>query len=105
MDVSRVSVCFLTVSMSASFDPVADYDTGNAVPDHIGNGTCFTHETVDAENQRQSGNRNIAERKGSGKDNEARASDRRQLPYLSTGAPQEESVAGRASSECRRLER
>ena len=71
------------------FDPVADYDTGNAVPDHIGIGTCFTHETVDAENQRQSGNRNIAgERKGSSKDNEARASDAGGS-LLSAGAPQE----------------
>ena len=87
------------------FDPVADYDTGNAVPDHIGNGTCFTHETVDAENQRQSGNRNIAERgKGSGKDNEARASD----AGSSLTCQQEhrkKSQLLEASSECRRLER
>lgn len=48
-------------------DPAADYNAGNTVADHIGDGSCFAHEAVNAKNQRQSCHRNVSDARKCGR--------------------------------------
>src|SRR5690606_18256087 len=41
--------------------PLGDHEGGNAVADQVGQGAGFGHEAVDAEDQRQAGNRQLAD--------------------------------------------